>query len=68
MKTNMTFEQALAKLEEIVARLDDQALTLEQSIELFSHGAALVDYCNKTLESAKLKVEELLPNGQEGNE
>lgn len=68
MKKNMTFEQALAKLEEIVARLDDQALSLEQSIELFSQGAALVDFCNKTLESAKLKVEELLPNGQEGNE
>ncbi len=66
MDKTMNFEQALAKLEEIVARLDDEQLPLEQSIELFSQGAGLVDFCNKTLENARIKIEELLPAAKEG--
>ncbi len=65
MNETMTFEQALAKLEKIVARLDDETLPLEQSIQLFSQGAVLVDFCNKTLETAKIKIEELLPAAKE---
>lgn len=63
-RQELTFEQAMARLEEIVAALDSGKLTLNDSLALFSEGAALVKQCNGALEEAKLKLEELFPQPQ----
>ena len=61
----MTFEQALARLEEIVALLEKGDAPLDQSLELYEEGAALVRRCNTALEQAERRVTILMKN-QEG--
>lgn len=55
----MTYEQAMARLEEIVEKLDDGSLSLDDSIKLFEESTKLAVFCNDCLEKAKLKVTEL---------
>ncbi len=55
-----TFENALTRLEQITAELEDGDLSLEKSLKKFDEGIGLVEYCNDTLTDAKAKVELLL--------
>lgn len=59
MKKSSTFEENLARLEEIVAALDDERLPLEEAMKLFAEGVKLSQGCGKTLDEAKLRLEEL---------
>jgi exodeoxyribonuclease VII small subunit len=52
-----SFEEALTKLEAIVEKLDDEDITLEESVQLYEEGLKLSIICSKTLESAELKIE-----------
>lgn len=61
----MTFEQALGRLEEIVALLEKGDAPLDQSLELYEEGASLVRRCNTALEQAERRVTVLLKD-QEG--
>lgn len=61
----LSFEQALAQLEKIVAELESGQAPLEQSIEMYERGAALKAHCEKRLESARLRVEKIVV-GPEG--
>ena len=54
-----SFEEALTKLEAIVEKLDDDEITLEESVQLYEEGLKLSKICSKTLESAELKIEEI---------
>ena len=60
------FESSLARLEEIVKKLEKGDLPLEQSLKLFEEGVKLARVCNKRLEEAERKVEILLKD-KEGN-
>jgi exodeoxyribonuclease VII small subunit len=62
--TDLTFEAALQRLEETVARLEAGELTLEEALELFETGQRLAQYCNSKLESADLKLEQLTSYGE----
>lgn len=55
----LTYEEALAELEAIVATLESEQNPLEESMRLFERGQALVARCNALLESAELKVRQL---------
>lgn len=57
---NMSFEQALAELEQIVARLESGQAPLEDSIKLYERGAALKTHCEQRLEAARLRVEKIV--------
>ncbi len=61
----MTFEQALARLEEIVALLEKGDVPLDQSLELYEEGAGLVKRCNAALTQAERRVT-ILVKDQEG--
>ena len=61
-KADMSFEQAMSRLEVIVAQLDGGSLSLDLSLALFSEGAELIRFCNQALEEAKLRMEELFPD------
>lgn len=61
---DLTFETALADLEQIVAKLEAGDLTLEESLALFERGQALADYCNNLLDNASLRVEQLTADGE----
>lgn len=59
----LTFEEAFAKLEEVVRRLETGGLSLEESLALYEQGRLLAAYCARKLEEAELKVQQLLPDG-----
>lgn len=61
---SLTFEEALAELEEIVERLDAGELLLEEALALFERGQALAAHCSDQLESAGLRVEQLTEHGE----
>lgn len=54
-----SFEEALTKLEAIVQKLDDNDITLEESVQLYEEGLKLSKLCSQTLEDAELKIEEI---------
>jgi len=56
----MSFEQALAELEQIVARLESGQAPLEDSIRMYERGAALKAHCETRLEAARLRVEKIV--------
>ena len=56
----LSFEQALAELEQIVARLESGQAPLEDSIRLYERGAALKAHCEQRLEQARLRVEKIV--------
>lgn len=58
---DLTYEDALAELEEIVAALEDEESRsrLEDSIKLFERGQALAARCGILLEAAELKVKKV---------
>jgi exodeoxyribonuclease VII small subunit len=68
--TALSFEQALAELERIVAELESGQAPLERSIEMYERGAALKAHCEKRLEAARLRVEKVVAgaNGAGGVE
>lgn len=55
----LTYEEALAELEEIVSALEGEQNQLEESIKLFERGQALVSRCSVLLEAAELKVRQV---------
>ena len=58
----LTFEKALARLEEIVAGLEMGDAPLDESLKLFEEGAKLAAQCSVMLDKAEQKVT-LLENG-----
>ncbi|MDD5427935.1 MAG: exodeoxyribonuclease VII small subunit [Candidatus Omnitrophica bacterium] len=59
---DMKFEEALKRLEKIVADLEDGSLSLDESLEKYEEGIKLSKACSKKLEVARKKVEILLKN------
>lgn len=57
--SEMTYEQAVTRLEEIVALLEKKDTPLEDSIKLFEEGTKLAAFCNEKLATAKQKITEL---------
>lgn len=62
---DMTFEQALKRLEEIVQALEGQDITLEQSVALYKEGAVCGAVCRGKLDNARHELE-IWQNGQAG--
>lgn len=56
MSNEMTFEQALARLEQIVKALEGGNVPLEDLIKLFDEGTSLVKLCTERLDKAEEKV------------
>ncbi len=61
--TGMTFEAAMARLEEIVRMLESGNAPLDTSLSLFEEGVALVKLCNSKLDAAEQKVKILTDAG-----
>ncbi len=61
----MSFEAALARLEQIVKSLEDGSAPLDSSLELFEEGVKLVRSCNSKLDAARRRVTILSENGEE---
>ena len=55
----LTYEEALVELEEIVSALEGEQNQLEESIKLFERGQTLAARCGELLEAAELKVKQV---------
>ena len=62
---NMTFEQNMQRLEQIVRAMERGDVPLEESLKLFQEGTDLVSKCGKLLDEAELQVKMILttPDG-----
>ena len=60
----MTYEDSLERLEEIVSRLEKGNLPLDQSLRLFEEGTQLTKVCQKRLTEAELRIERLMAQGE----
>lgn len=63
VKKAVRFEDSLAELEQLVERMEQGNLPLEESLKLFERGVQLTRSCQKALQEAEQKVQILL----EGN-
>ena len=54
-----SFEQSLARLEQIVSCMERGDVPLEESLKLFQEGTALVESCGKLLDEAELQVKKI---------
>ena len=59
MASQITFEQAMTRLEQIVATLESGRCTLDESMKLFEEGAKLTAFCQKSLKSGEQKIVKL---------
>ncbi len=56
----LTFEQALKRLEEIVEALETEDLDLDKSLQFFEEGVYLSRHCNQQLQAAEKRIDVLL--------
>ena len=59
MTEGRTYEMAVARLEEIIRRLDSGDAELRETLELIREGRGLVEYCAGELEAVTKGLEEL---------
>jgi exodeoxyribonuclease VII small subunit len=59
-QSGMDFEKSLARLEEVVKRLEQPNLALTEAMKLFEEGLQLAQQCQKQLQEAEGRVEILL--------
>lgn len=65
-KKNMSFEENMQRLEQIVRAMERGDVPLEESLKLFQEGTALVRSCGKLLDEAELQVKMIVPD-ENGN-
>ncbi|MBI77359.1 MAG: exodeoxyribonuclease VII small subunit [Rhodospirillaceae bacterium] len=56
---SLSFEGALAELEDIVRKLEQGKSDLEDAISAYERGAALKEHCEKKLKEAKTRVDKI---------
>lgn len=54
-----TYEELYTNLQEIVANLENGELPLEQSVKLYEEGIRLAASCQKLLDTAELRIQEI---------
>ena len=64
MEDELSFEEALSQLEEVVKELESGQLSLDESLSQFEKGIALSRLCNKKLVETQQKVEKLVAKDQ----
>ncbi|GBC80004.1 Exodeoxyribonuclease 7 small subunit [bacterium HR09] len=63
-----SFEEALAELEAIVSKLEDDSVPLEEALKLFERGIRLAKKLKNQLTAVERRVEQLLAEAEEGEE
>ena len=66
IKPEITFEAAMARLEEIVRALESGSAALDESLAMFEEGIGLVRLCGNQLDNAEKKIN-ILMKKQDGS-
>ena len=64
----VTFEEALRRLDDVVARLESGEVGLEEAVALFEQGQAYLAACRERLGAAQRRIEELTAEGLPASE
>lgn len=59
---NVSFETALARLEQILEKMNSQAVPLEEALNLYKEADQLITTCNQRLNNAEQQIEVLIKN------
>ncbi|MBU1260070.1 MAG: exodeoxyribonuclease VII small subunit [Planctomycetes bacterium] len=57
--SKLSFEQAIKKLTDIVSKIEDGQISLEQSLAQYEQGMELIKHCWAILQKAEKKIEEI---------
>jgi len=63
MSNELSFEQALSRLEELVKQLEGGNIELDRSLGVFEEAVSLVKLCNGMLDNAEQKIKMLVKKG-----
>ena len=63
----LTYEQAYKRLEEIVEKLENGSVPLEESMKVFEEGTKLANFCNSKLNAAEQKFTQLITENSESD-
>ncbi|MBM4104158.1 MAG: exodeoxyribonuclease VII small subunit [Planctomycetes bacterium] len=58
-KTNLTFEQAIDQLNQIVSRIEQGQVPLQESLEQYEKGMKLIRHCRGILQDAERRIEQI---------
>ena len=61
----LSFEEAISQLEEIIENLEDKEISLDEALEEYEQGVRLSKFCSNKLEQAEEKIE--IIRDEEGN-
>lgn len=64
-KGQVSFEQAIEQLENIVQMLENGNISLDESLQLFEKGINLIGYCQKKIAMAEQKISVLVQKNEE---
>jgi exodeoxyribonuclease VII small subunit len=64
--SELRYEEAFEELKELVEELESGEMPLEQALAQFERGRALADRCHELLESAELRLRQLVPEESGG--
>lgn len=59
MEKNVSFEENMKKLAEIVTELEKGDIPLEKTVEMYGEGVKLSAVCKNQLDEAKIKITEV---------
>ena len=59
-----SIEEAFEMLGEILAKMDEPGVTLEESFSCYEQGMKLIRYCNETIDTVEKKVQVLNAEGE----
>lgn len=61
-KSDISFEEAFARLEQILERMNSGSVSLDESLKLYEEADKLITNCGKRLNDAEKKIEMLIKN------
>ena len=59
MSKELSYEQAMARLQTLLDKLQDESTPLAEAIQLYAEAAQMIAVCHAALENAKLQIEEI---------
>lgn len=59
----LSLEEAFEQIEEVIARLEDEEITLEESFQEYNRGMQLLKHCNEAIDRVEKKVLQINEEG-----
>ncbi len=56
---DVTLEEAFEQLDELIEKMEESELPLEESFALYKKGVSLVEYCNKKIEKVECDIKKV---------